>query len=112
MRPNVSDFFSYCLILVLTSLASLTLGVFVGSVSQHVVLCLIIRKTHASRHWTKCCSLVPNGHRCCCLSLLPHALGLTPVPAFEVPMIMFSGLLYERSSVPAWLAWIEKVSVR
>ena len=26
-------------------------------------------------------------------------------------MIMFSGLLYERSSVPPWLGWIEKVSL-
>ncbi len=26
-------------------------------------------------------------------------------------MVMFSGLLYERSSVPPWLAWIEKVSL-
>jgi len=26
-------------------------------------------------------------------------------------MIMFSGLLIERSSVPVWLAWIEKISI-
>lgn len=39
------------------------------------------------------------------------------LPRFSVlislcsPMIMFSGLLIERSSVPVWLAWIEDVSV-
>jgi hypothetical protein len=26
-------------------------------------------------------------------------------------MIMFSGLLYDRAATPAWLAWIEKISL-
>lgn len=26
-------------------------------------------------------------------------------------MVMFCGILYERSSVPRWLAWIEKISL-
>lgn len=26
-------------------------------------------------------------------------------------MVMFSGLLYDRAATPAWLAWIEKVSL-
>jgi hypothetical protein len=32
-------------------------------------------------------------------------------PSTHSPMIMFSGLLIERDSVPVWLAWIEKISV-
>lgn len=26
-------------------------------------------------------------------------------------MVMFSGLLYDRSATPSWLAWIEKISL-
>jgi hypothetical protein len=26
-------------------------------------------------------------------------------------MVMFSGLLYDRAATPAWLAWIEKISL-
>jgi hypothetical protein len=33
------------------------------------------------------------------------------VPAFTTPMLMFSGLLYERSSIPTWLKWIEDISL-
>jgi hypothetical protein len=33
------------------------------------------------------------------------------VPAFTMPMIMFSGLLYKRDSVPPYLAWLENVSI-
>jgi hypothetical protein len=28
-----------------------------------------------------------------------------------MPMIMFSGLLYKRESVPPYLAWMEKISI-
>jgi hypothetical protein len=33
------------------------------------------------------------------------------VPAFTMPMIMFSGLLYKRDSVPPYLSWLENVSI-
>jgi ABC-type multidrug transport system permease subunit len=33
------------------------------------------------------------------------------VPAFTMPMIMFSGLLYKRDSAPPYLAWMEKISI-
>jgi ABC-type multidrug transport system permease subunit len=33
------------------------------------------------------------------------------VPGFVAPMIMFSGILYERQSVPVWLAWLERISL-
>lgn len=29
----------------------------------------------------------------------------------STPMILFSGLLYQRGTVPSWLAWIESVSI-
>jgi hypothetical protein len=35
----------------------------------------------------------------------------TLLPSTHSPMIMFSGLLIERDSVPVWLAWIEKISI-
>ncbi|TFJ86806.1 hypothetical protein NSK_001894 [Nannochloropsis salina CCMP1776] len=38
-------------------------------------------------------------------------IGLTILPAFVAPMIMFSGILYERSSVPAWLSWLQTLSI-
>ena len=35
----------------------------------------------------------------------------TLLPSILRPMIMFSGLLIQRDSVPVWLAWIEKISI-
>lgn len=37
-----------------------------------------------------------------CLSLLPGVI---------TPMILFSGLLYQRDTVPSWLSWIQSVSI-
>jgi hypothetical protein len=37
-----------------------------------------------------------------CMSLLPGIV---------TPMILFSGLLYERNTVPVWLAWIQNFSI-
>jgi ABC-type multidrug transport system permease subunit len=33
------------------------------------------------------------------------------VPAFVAPMIMFSGILYERNTVPVWLGWLQNLSL-
>jgi hypothetical protein len=42
---------------------------------------------------------------CCCV------VCRVAVPAVTMPMIMFSGLLYQRDSVPSYLAWLEKISI-
>ena len=38
-------------------------------------------------------------------------IGMTILPAFVAPMIMFSGVLYQKSTVPAWLGWMHHVSL-
>ena len=38
-------------------------------------------------------------------------IGMTILPAFVAPMIMFSGVLYQKSTVPAWLGWMQHVSL-
>jgi ABC-type multidrug transport system permease subunit len=38
-------------------------------------------------------------------------VALTVLPAFAAPMIMFSGVLYEKSTAPAWLGWLHRVSL-
>ena len=38
-------------------------------------------------------------------------VGVAILPLFITPMILFSGLLYERSSVPPGLEWIQDISV-
>jgi hypothetical protein len=38
-------------------------------------------------------------------------VGMTILPAFVAPMIMFSGVLYQKSTVPVWLSWMHHVSL-
>jgi ABC-type multidrug transport system permease subunit len=38
-------------------------------------------------------------------------VGLSILPLLITPMILFSGMLYERHSVPAGLRWIQDISV-
>ncbi len=38
-------------------------------------------------------------------------LGLAITPVLATPMILFSGMLYERASVPMFLQWIQHISV-
>lgn len=38
-------------------------------------------------------------------------LGLAITPVLATPMILFSGMLYERASVPLFLQWIQHISV-
>ena len=38
-------------------------------------------------------------------------LGLAITPVIDTPMILFSGMLYERASVPMYLRWIQHISV-
>jgi len=38
-------------------------------------------------------------------------IGMTILPAFVAPMIMFSGVLYQKSTVPGWLGWMQHVSL-
>ena len=38
-------------------------------------------------------------------------IGMTILPAFVAPMIMFSGVLYQKSTVPSWLGWMHHVSL-
>ncbi len=38
-------------------------------------------------------------------------IGMTILPAFVAPMIMFSGVLYQKSTVPVWLAWLHHISL-
>lgn len=33
------------------------------------------------------------------------------MPGITAPMILFSGLLYDRQLVPLWLKWLEYVSI-
>ena len=57
-----------------------------------------------------------DGERPACRAYFPFSYSsfvppFLPPPPPCSPMIMFSGLLIERSSVPVWLAWIEKISI-
>lgn len=38
-------------------------------------------------------------------------VGLSILPLLITPMILFSGMLYERSSVPRGLRWIQDISI-
>ncbi|GAB5037684.1 abc subfamily abcg [Nannochloropsis oceanica] len=45
-----------------------------------------------------------------CFSLDP-SIGLTLLPVLTAPMVMFSGVLYERASVPSSLSWMSSISI-
>ena len=38
-------------------------------------------------------------------------LGLAATPIFATPMILFSGMLYERARVPFFLKWMQYFSI-
>ncbi|EWM28391.1 abc transmembrane transporter, partial [Nannochloropsis gaditana] len=55
-------------------------------------------------------SAMSMGVALACFSLDP-SIGLTLLPVLTAPMVMFSGLLYERASVPPALAWMSSFSI-
>lgn len=68
--------------------------------------------------WTPRCWALPASWAFTCLVLGQFVsssanpmVALTVLPAFAAPMIMFSGVLYEKSTAPAWLGWLHRVSL-
>ena len=110
MDPSFSKFLVFALTFISGNWASTSLGQFVSSFSANpfigLTLCKLMCRWLAlaaplSFHISSCFAHTRN----------VHLLYTHTVPAFVAPMIMFSGILYERSSVPWWLGWIQSLSI-
>jgi hypothetical protein len=102
-KGSFTNFLLFEAIFISINMASLTMGQFCASLTSNVLVGLT---TGASVR-----PLPTRGLEDGRGTDLRLALVAVTVPFLATPMIMFSGLLYQRNLMPVWLSWIEKVSI-
>lgn len=113
MMASWKAYLLYVFVFVSINWCSIALGHFASCVSSNILVGLSVCTSYADTRDT--CPPPPiHSYRPDFPALtacpVPPLCPLT-VPAMSTPMILFSGLLYQRGTVPSWLAWIESVSI-